>query len=255
MQLLVGKLFVPLDLNAFRYAIRYTVPTDIPLVGIIDMEVIAMKSFSYPSLCGNIKQSVDCKTAACHKAAGRIPRFISFEVAPFVSFGQQRFIWRNMPALDILKMKDNEGLKELSRDISLIFAASGDCRNAIKSVVGLPKGYKGRCTVVLNDRDFAVVARNVIILLSALQLDPGVNVPIMIHLWYSALIPAIMLETLQKEVLPYIKDVCAKIKDKLATSLQEKTFKLSNGSLHLLLKKEQWFQLASFFKVPKGLTS
>ncbi|KAI0568481.1 hypothetical protein TUN199_11384 [Pyrenophora tritici-repentis] len=57
-------------------------------------------------------------------------------------------------------------------------------------------------------------------------------------MWYSALILAIMLETLQREVLLYIQDVCAKIKDKSAKSLQVKTFKLSNGSLRLLLKKE-----------------
>ena len=184
---------------------------------------------------------------------GRIPRFINNDV-PFVSFGQPRFLWGNMPALDLLKMKDNEGLQNLSRDISLLFAASGDCRNVIKSIIGLPGAYTGRCTAVLNDKDFAVVARNVILLLSALHFDPGVSVPMMIHLWYSALIPAIMLETLQREVLPYIEDVCAKVKDKSAKSLQAKTFKFAHGSLRLLLKKEQWFQLASFFKVPKGLT-
>jgi hypothetical protein len=183
----------------------------------------------------------------------RIPRFIDND-APFVSFGQKRFLWGNMPALDILRMEDNEGLKDLDRGIRLLFAASGDCRNVIKSIIGLPEGYTGQCTAVLNDRDFAVVARNVIILLSALHFDPGAGAPIMIHLWYSALIPAIMLETLQREILPYIQDVCAKIKDKSAKSLQAKTFKLSNGSLRLLLKKEQWFQLASFFKVPEGLT-
>lgn len=184
---------------------------------------------------------------------GRIPRFIS-NYASIDSFGQTRFLWGNMPALDILKMKDNEGLKDLGRDMSLLFAASGDCRNVIKSIIGLPEGYTGRCTAVLNDRDFVVVARNVILLLSALHFDPDVSAPMMIHLWYSALIPAIMLETLQREVLPYIEDVCAKVKNKSAKSLQAKTFKFSNGSLRLLLKKEQWFQLASFFKVPKGLT-
>ncbi|KAF1998521.1 hypothetical protein P154DRAFT_495217 [Amniculicola lignicola CBS 123094] len=184
---------------------------------------------------------------------GRTPRFIDND-APFVSFGQRRFLWGNVPALDIMKMKDNEGLKDLGRDISLLFAASGDCRNVIKTIISLPEGYTGRCTAVLNDRDFAVVARNVILLLSALHFDPGVSAPVMIHLWYSALIPAIMLETLQREILPYIEDVCAKVKGKSAKSIQAKTFNFSNGSLRLLLKKEQWFQLASFFKVPKGLT-
>ena len=153
---------------------------------------------------------------------GRIPRFINND-ASFVSFGEKRFLWGNMPALDILKMKDSEGLEDLGRDISLLFAASGDCRNIVKSIVGLPEGYTGRCTAVLNDRDFAVVARNVILLLSALHFDPGASAPMMIQMWYSALIPAIMLETLQREVLPYIEDVCAKVKDRSANSLCRRT--------------------------------
>jgi hypothetical protein len=183
----------------------------------------------------------------------RSPRFINSD-GPLASFGQKQFLWGNMPALDILRMKDNEGLRDLDRGISMLFAASGDCRNVVKSILGLPEGYTGLCTAVLNDRDFTVVARNVIILLSALHFEPGAGAPIMIHLWYSAFIPAIMLETLRREVLPYIQDVCAKIKDKSAKLLQAKTFELPNGSLRLLLKKEQWFQLASFFKVPEGLT-
>ncbi|KAL5119566.1 hypothetical protein ACEQ8H_002412 [Pleosporales sp. CAS-2024a] len=159
-----------------------------------------------------------------------------------------------MPALDILKMEENEGLQNLDRDISLLFAASGDCRNVVRTIVNLPEGYAGQCTAVLNDRDFAVVARNVIILLSALHYEPGIGAAIMIHLWYSALIPAIMLETLQEEILPYIEDVCTKIKDKQAQSLQAKTFILPRGSLRLILKKEQWLQLISFFKVPEELS-
>ncbi|KAF2281297.1 uncharacterized protein EI97DRAFT_25631 [Westerdykella ornata] len=186
---------------------------------------------------------------------GRTPSFIeNDETLPIASSGQRRYLWGNMPALDIMKMKENEGLGDLGRDISLLFAASGDCRNIVKTIVGLPEGYTGQCTAVLNDRDFAVVARNAILLLLALRLDPEASAPMMIHLWYSALIPAIMLDTLQREILPYIENVCAKVNDKPAHSLQAKTFKFPMGSLRLLLKKEQWFRLASFFKVPDGLT-
>jgi hypothetical protein len=184
----------------------------------------------------------------------RQPTFIG-DGPTMVTFGKKHYLWGNMPALDILKMEDNEGRQHLSKDTNLLFAASGDCRNVINSIVGLPVDYTGRCTAVLNDMDFVVVARNAIFLLSALHFDPSTSAPIMLHLWYSALIPTIMLETLQKEILPYIEDVCSKVKDKSPESLQAKTFKLPHGSLRLLLKKEHWFQLASFFKVSKGLTS
>jgi hypothetical protein len=184
---------------------------------------------------------------------GRRPTFID-EGAPMWVLSPPHYFWGNMPALDMLKMKDNEGLQGLDRNFSLLCGASGDCRNVIKTIVDLPSDYTGQLKMVLNDYDFAIVARNVIILLSALHFEPEASASIMIHIWYSALIPAIMLKTLQKEILPSIEDVCAKIKDKLACSIQAKTFKLPHGSLRLLLKKEQWSQLASFFQVPEGLT-
>lgn len=106
----------------------------------------------------------------------------------------------------------------------------------------------------MNDRDFAVVARNVVLLLCALHFEPEVSVPMMIHLWYSALIPAIILEKLQQEILPYIENVCGKINDKAAESIQARILTFAKSSLRILLKKDQWSGLASTFKIPDGLT-
>ena len=47
-----------------------------------------------------------------------------------------------------------------------------------------------------NDINFMVVARNAILLLVALGLEPGEAVAIMIHVWYSALLPHVMIDTL-----------------------------------------------------------
>ncbi len=42
-----------------------------------------------------------------------------------------------MPALDILNITSNEGEADiLERDINLLFAATGDPRNVIKTIVG-----------------------------------------------------------------------------------------------------------------------
>lgn len=184
---------------------------------------------------------------------GRQPAFIGS--APLVSFGTKKYLWGNMPALDVLKINDNEGETNITgRDLSLLFAASGDLRNVVKSLVGLPETHKGECCVVVNDREFIIVARNAIMLLVALRFDAEVAVPMIIHLWYSAALPRTMVDALQSGVLIMINDVCTKIKDKPAGSLQAKKFAIDGRTLRLVLKKEEWFKLAKCFTVPETLT-
>jgi hypothetical protein len=73
---------------------------------------------------------------------------------PLASFGSLQYLWGNIPALDLLKVAENEGDEAiLQNDVSLLFAASGDLRNIIKTVVGLPEDYAGNCKVIINDRD------------------------------------------------------------------------------------------------------
>ena len=140
-------------------------------------------------------------------SSGRQPAFIG-DGPPMVTFGEQKYLWGNMPALDILHLEENEGTADTDRDFTLLFAASGDLRNVIKSYVGLPKGYNAKCTLVLNDKEFIVVARNAIMLLAALHFDPETSVPMIIHLWYSALLPAAIVDALRLSILPLIEDVC-----------------------------------------------
>jgi hypothetical protein len=107
--------------------------------------------------------------------------------------------------------------------------ASGDPRNIIKTLTGLPETYSGHCEVVVNDRDFDIVARNVILLLMALQFDPDTATPIMLHMWYSALIPAQMLRCLQEKVLPLVQDVCGKFSQSLLMCSSRKRGPSANG--------------------------
>jgi hypothetical protein len=185
---------------------------------------------------------------------GRLPSF-TFNLDLSNDFGINQYLWGNMPALDILKMKENEGESDVHRDIALLFAASGDIRNVIKTIIGLPEEYDGHCTVVVNDINFTVIARNIILLLTALILEPEIAVPIMIHIWYSVLIPKSMLAILQEKLLPYIGEVCEKIKDKKPLSIQAKTFTFGNKSLRLLLEQKQWYALKNFFNVPSTFTA
>lgn len=184
----------------------------------------------------------------------RLPSWVSDSELPS-HFGVNQYLWGNMPAVDVLNMEENEGAYDIHRDMNLLFAASGDIRNIIESIKqGLLDGYDGRCTLVINDINFMVVARNAILLFAALSLEPDEAVPIMIHVWYSALLPHVMIDTLWHVVLGRIVEVCEKIKDKPSTSLQAKTFSFGKRSLRLVLKKHQWDELKDYFNVPRGLT-
>ncbi|KAK0103777.1 hypothetical protein ONS95_005779 [Cadophora gregata] len=49
------------------------------------------------------------------------------------SHGQRKNHWGKAPAFYILNLKQNEGL-DISADLRLFFAASGDLRNVVKTV-------------------------------------------------------------------------------------------------------------------------
>ncbi|KAH7085694.1 hypothetical protein BKA63DRAFT_575003 [Paraphoma chrysanthemicola] len=186
----------------------------------------------------------------------RKPDWISDNENQFMSpFGAPRYLWGNVAALDVLRINDNEGVQDVDRNFNLLFAASGDMRNLVKTIVGIPDKHKGKCVAVMNDKDIITVARNVIKLLVALVFEAETAVPIIIHLWYSALLPRAMLEALQSTILPMIEDVCEKIKHKDSDdTLQAKTFKIKDRSLRVVLKKEEWTELAKCLQVPSGLT-
>ncbi|KAL9129400.1 MAG: hypothetical protein Q9217_002131 [Psora testacea] len=187
----------------------------------------------------------------------REPAFIGGDkdgpVFDMVSYGTQKYLWGNVPALDLLNLQQNEGV-DFAEDLRLLFAASGDIRNMVKSLTGVPATYTGHCEVVVNDKDPDIVARNAILLLVALYFSPEVATPIMLHIWYSALVSAEILHSLQTSVLPLIQEVCRKIQAKPAQSLLSKVWTFGTRSLRLILTKEQWDRLPSYFEVPDGLS-
>ncbi|KAK4113195.1 hypothetical protein N656DRAFT_824922 [Canariomyces notabilis] len=178
-------------------------------------------------------------------------------------FGGSLFLWGNVPAIDVLRLSENEGAG-YSDDIELLFAASGDLRNVVKTIVDLPATVTQPVHATINDREFAVVARNAIWLLFALSTPseptaddngPLDTAEMLTHLWYSAFMPQEVLSAVQKAVKPLIAEVCAKIKDKHSASCLGKTWQFPSGrNLRLVLKKEQWFALEKMLDVPEGFT-
>ena len=125
----------------------------------------------------------------------------------------------------------------------------------MKSLIGLPETYAGHCEVVINDKDSDIVARNAILLLIALHFSPKEATPMMLHIWYSALVPAQMLESLRDNILPLIQEVCNKIQAKPAQLFLSKTWTYGTRSLRLILTKEQWNHLLRYFEIPDGLSA
>ncbi|RDB16003.1 hypothetical protein Hypma_003582 [Hypsizygus marmoreus] len=96
-----------------------------------------------------------------------------------------------IPAANCLQLAYNEG-DARNRDFKLCFAASGDIRNLVKTVNGLPKGYRGKCDILLNDTDAITVNRNLVILYALLSAGPTIeeSAELATHLMYSAALPA-----------------------------------------------------------------
>lgn len=183
----------------------------------------------------------------------RRPAFIGG--SPSSPFGGKKFLWGNVPAIDVLRLSSNEG-EDHQEDLRLLFAASGDLRNVIKTIAAIPKAYGKAVYVTINDRDFDIVARNVIILLVALVTeDMEQAVDCIIHVWYSALVRQTDIDLLNSSIRPLIEAICGKIAGKKPGTVLGKTWTFARGSFRLVLSIEQWHLLLSYFDVPNGLSS
>ncbi|KAJ5761103.1 hypothetical protein N7520_008259 [Penicillium odoratum] len=170
------------------------------------------------------------------------------------TFGGKKYLWGNVPAFDVLKLESNEG-EEYDGDLRLLFAASGDIRNLVRTVANLPSSYNQSVEAIINDRDFDIVAQNLILLLIALVVENVHEaVDCIIHLWYSTLVRTSDIEILHTRILPLIEDISEKVKDKPPGKLLAKTWKFGTRSLRIVLEQSFWIRLLSFFKKPAALT-
>ena len=125
----------------------------------------------------------------------------------------------------------------------------------IKSITSLPLTNRRHCQVFVNDKELDIVARNVILLLTAMCFDPQPAAEMMIHIWYSALIPQALLASLREKVLPLLEDVRSKIHTKASNILFSKKWEFGSSTLQLVLKRDQWVMLPSYLDVPEGLSA
>ncbi|CAI7630431.1 unnamed protein product [Penicillium discolor] len=157
--------------------------------------------------------------------------------------------WGGMPALDLLKLDGNEG-QDASSKMRVLLTSSHDIRNIVETVARLPDTYSGQCEITMNGVSFGVFAQNIGLVLTAFHFPPEEATPIMIHLWYSALIPASVLTALQTKLLPLIEKVCAEAALKRPKRFFKWIWKKNKSSLQLELLRDEWERLRYTLRFP-----
>ncbi|KAK0861635.1 hypothetical protein LTR87_016882 [Friedmanniomyces endolithicus] len=137
-----------------------------------------------------------------------------------------------------------------------LYAASGDMRNVLETIRSVPQTYGKTVSVHINDKDFDIVARNLIITLAAFVApDHAQAVDCMLHIWYSAMITPAHADFLQTKLRPLISDVVLKIERKAPDAVLGKTWIFSAETCRAELTKSQWDSLLPYFEVPAALTT
>jgi len=124
----------------------------------------------------------------------------------------------------------------------------------VKTLAKIPQSYDGQCEVVINDREFDIVARNAIMLLTAITCPADIASEAMLHIWYSAFIPQGIFDLLQENVRPLINDIYEKLQTISSATPKSKTWTLEKGKVRLILKKEMWNALQAYFSTPPELS-
>ena len=135
----------------------------------------------------------------------------------------------------------------------------------VKTLTDLPTTFTTRVCTTINDREFQVVARNACLLLFALSMQRGEDVgtlnqqgmaEALLHLWYSALLPAATVTCFRTQILPMIEAVNEQIYSGCEDNvLYETTWEFSSGAtVTLVLKKDEWTAVRDLLDVSLGLS-
>ncbi|KAJ5540860.1 hypothetical protein N7494_005936 [Penicillium frequentans] len=165
--------------------------------------------------------------------------------------------WSHTPARDMLNLQANEG-STFKGDLRLLFAASGDLGNVFTTIANLPQKYSGSIEFTINDVEFKIVARNIIILLIPLVVeDIDQAIDCIIHIWYSVMIRKSDIYVLQKRIAPIFATIQKEIKalDFAEGRILQKTFSFGSRSLKIGLSREAWNKLPDYLTAPTGLST
>jgi hypothetical protein len=129
--------------------------------------------------------------------------------------------------------------------------ASGDLRNVVKTIKDLPSEYNHPIHFTINDKNFDIAVRNILLLLIVLIVeDQEYAVDCMLHIWYSAFVRyehMLMLWEFQE----LVEKMCQKIGPYDDFEYISKTWHFGERSLRVALTKENWHKLRLMFYKPR----
>lgn len=126
----------------------------------------------------------------------------------------------------------------------LTTTASGDLRNVIKTIEGIPANYNGKLSIVLNDKDPVIVVRNFATLWLLLQDgDAQETATEIVHLWYSAFLPPSLSGKFRGDIRNAVTSFCDQIQSEPTDSVQTKTFKFGQRQIHMTFQQKAWLSL------------
>jgi hypothetical protein len=130
--------------------------------------------------------------------------------------------------------------------------ASGDLRNLIKTINQLPNGLKGPLHIHINDQDWHVMSRNIILLILALQSeDPLTDAELAVHFWYSAFIPDWCYCAISERVFDQIQIYGPKLGTNLSGDEMKEpvnaAWSWDHSKLHAKVTKAQYMLLKALF--------
>jgi hypothetical protein len=175
-------------------------------------------------------------------------------------------IWGFAPAIDILRLPENEG-QNYDKPLRVLLAcksimivvgpeidsvtASGDLRNVVKTIKELPAEYRQPLHFTINDKDFDIASRNILLLLLILNVeDEEMALDCMLHIWYSAFVRyehMLMLWEFQE----LVDEMCQQIGPYDDFECIARTWKFGDRSLRVALTKENWYNLRKMFYKPR----
>jgi hypothetical protein len=109
--------------------------------------------------------------------------------------------------------------------------------------------------MVMNGIHPEIFTQNIILVLVAFRFPPEEAAPIMIHLWYSALIPSSVLVALRAKLLPLIHEVCVQADHQPYVPVFEMVFEKNKASLRIELTREEWHRVRKYLQVPRRLSA
>ncbi|KAL8822864.1 MAG: hypothetical protein Q9191_006410 [Dirinaria sp. TL-2023a] len=130
---------------------------------------------------------------------GGAPTDYIFPGAKHIDYPQ---LWGTSRAVDVLKLQDNEG-QQFSEDLMVFFASCND-RDVLKTVNSLSANYQGTLTCLINHESSDVALRNLLILLVATTQDSALAAEVIVHLWYSVFLTRSMIDAMKTSILPLL---------------------------------------------------